>query len=1047
MRKAGTDRRSSRFAGQGWSGFVSMVDLLASDHLIHEVLESPISRALQAEIDDLVRGIVECGVQLKRIHLSGNVLFLAAGQAADAYFTVGRGSDGPELRLVALTAPGVAPDRDHIAMVVGGSAEGPWTTQIVSPSEPLKLIEARTEPQELPSHTPWRVVTSWKPPEDLALRLTPIQHRLLYARRPLLIQGVAGAGKTTILAHMAQRRLIENPAARVLLVTYTPQLRQYLISLVAGLFDGRVPRELRVLDWRGLCDHIATSLGLQPFNWFGKADVSFSYAWTPSTRHESLTRQVGEEIRSVLKGNNIDLDRPMLSREDYLNAPETCQQNERILDEALRYQAHLEAHGQVDDMDAARKLLQHKAFLPRFDHVLVDETQDLTMIQLWLVAQLAAIPEGLAFAGDDCQVVHPSKFSWNRVRDALHRVGINMPPMPTYLETNHRCPRPVMELALRVAGKRARRLGEPVPHVPTNDRPALPIPVRLAIAEPELERVLTELAATVASLGIIQTQRSWSTSEQWSFQGVGFRRSFTPQSVKGIEFDVTVLLRFGRDYKHLTTAQQNKLTDEQYAFTASEVYVSITRTRGLLIALDVASTHRQLWHDPELSQWFEVLESIPELLERIKRGHSVDGPKGWRRAAIDFEHQNAYEAAAECWQRAGNMEKAARAFDLAGRLDVAAPLYRDIGLIEDAADAFSRGGRNAEAADCLEGLHKWESAAKEWEKCGRSKAERRRAAIAWSLAERPELAAPHFEAASHWGEAAACWQEVGATSSLRLAAVAWGREGYTRCEGDANPTEAFVRAAGCWSGYFAGLGVSAPEMTFTAPSPADFTGWLFTVLDIDPNTKDSDFTSVAEKFEDLRLWSEAAAAWRRADRPVQAARAHIGGRDLESARSVLSEGRHDASRDSTFDREEAAFWAESAKRLEAGKDHELAAIAANEAATRFKRAGEAYRHVGQWESAAEMFEDAGDFRSAVDAWKRAKATRKNRAPLLAAMHRAGEAYCRVEQWESAAEMFEEAGDIESAVAAWKRAKPTRKNGVRLLAAMNRAGMRDQDIDH
>lgn len=56
-----------------------MVDLLASDHLIHEVLDSPISPALQAEIDALVRGIGECGVQLKRIHFPGNVIYLAAG--------------------------------------------------------------------------------------------------------------------------------------------------------------------------------------------------------------------------------------------------------------------------------------------------------------------------------------------------------------------------------------------------------------------------------------------------------------------------------------------------------------------------------------------------------------------------------------------------------------------------------------------------------------------------------------------------------------------------------------------------------------------------------------------------------------------------------------------------------------------------------------------------------------------------------------------------------------------------------------------------------
>jgi tetratricopeptide (TPR) repeat protein len=995
-----------------------MLELLASDHLIHDVLDSPVSPALQEEIDALVRGVGECGVPLRRVHWGGAVLFLATGKCADAYFTVGLGSDGPELRLVELTPPGATPNRNRIALLAGGSAEGSWTTQVVTPSDPLEVIHACTEPETLPSHAPWRRIrTHWKQPEDLALRLTPIQHSLLYAHRPLLIQGVAGAGKTTILAHMAQRRLAETPAASVLLVTYTPQLRQYLTSLLAGLFDGRLPDRLRIVDWRSLCDDIAMSLNLQSFKWFGQADGAFSNAWSPSNRHASLTKRLGEELRSTLKGSHCDLTRTMLSEEEYFIATERSRENKRIFAEALKYQAHLTSQGQVDEMDAARQLLQHGELLPTFDHVLVDEAQDLTMIQLWLVARLAATPEGLVFAGDDCQVVHPSRFSWNRVRDALHHVGVERPPQPRNLDTNHRCPRRVMELALRVAWKRARRLGNPAPSVPTSDRPALPIPVRLAITEPELDNVLKELAAIVASLGVIQTPRGWKTAERWSFQGVGFRRSFTPQSVKGIEFDVTVLLRFGRDYKHLTTGQQGRLSDEEYAFAASEVYVSITRTRGLLVALDVQSTEPQFWQDSELSEWFEQLESPDALLERVHRGHAVDGPKGWQRAAIDFEHQNAYEAAAECWQRGAAPEKAGRAFDLAGRLDLAAPLYRDLGLIEDAAHAFHRNGQSAEAAALWEGLGRWESAARAWDQSAPTRANRRRAAIAWRRAGHPELAAPHFEAANHWGEAASCWQEVGTNKSLRLAAVAWGREGYACFGRDADSAKPFVHAVDCWGSYFARLALPIPTTTAIRPSPAEFTLWLLTVLDTDPNTTDGDYIGMAEKLEDLQMWSEAGAMWRRARRPLQAARAYVNCLDLESARSMLREGHKDGGRDVAFCREEAAFWTDSAKRLEVGEYYELSAIAASEAAELEPQS------LARWNDVGARWKKAGNFK------------------------RAGEAFRRASQWPLAAQMFEEAGDLESAVAAWRRASPTRTNKNRLRSAVNRARKLQENSDH
>lgn len=176
-------------------------------------------------------------------------------------------------------------------------------------------------------------------------------------------------------------------------------------------------------------------------------------------------------------------------------------------------------------------------------------------------------------------------------------------------------------------------------------------------------------------------------------------------------------------------------------------------------------------------------------------------------------------------------------------------------------------------------------------------------------------------------------------------------------------------------------------MTVASPSLSEFTGWLFSVLELDENTEGGDYTSVAEKLEDLRMWSEAAAAWTRAQRPLQAARAYIRCPNLEGARSVLEKARRDESQETTYDREEGAFWAESSRILESSGYDDLAATARKEAAANFRRAGESHRRAGRWEAAAEMFEEAGDMRSAVNAWRRAKPSWTTRKRLLAAMER------------------------------------------------------------
>ncbi len=101
----------------------------------------------------------------------------------------------------------------------------------------------------------------------------------------------------------------------------------------------------------------------------------------------------------------------------------------------------------------------HRAFIEaRFDHVLVDEFQDLNGAQLALVDVLSRPTRDVFVVGDDDQLIYGWRFADPRGILGFHE---RMPPAPwsaTYtLGTNYRCSRAVVESAARLVAHNAVR--------------------------------------------------------------------------------------------------------------------------------------------------------------------------------------------------------------------------------------------------------------------------------------------------------------------------------------------------------------------------------------------------------------------------------------------------------------------------------------------------------------------------------------------------------------------------------------------------------------
>ena len=188
------------------------------------------------------------------------------------YFTYGHGADTLELRIVFVGSSPSDPESDlrHVLVTAGDVPyhEIPdkiWMNDRRTATAPPELPEmvlgkdASLDNYLTPSDDVlfealdhedkaaddlhgrrYRVLTGLRSAQELPIRLSPQQERLLGIPLPLLFQGVAGSGKTTIVAQFAHRQLLEAQIApSVLIVTYTEELRQFTETILAGLRRAR----------------------------------------------------------------------------------------------------------------------------------------------------------------------------------------------------------------------------------------------------------------------------------------------------------------------------------------------------------------------------------------------------------------------------------------------------------------------------------------------------------------------------------------------------------------------------------------------------------------------------------------------------------------------------------------------------------------------------------------------------------------------------------------------------------------------------------------
>ena len=403
---------------------------------VEEAIKKP--RLFETESDDtlLSWGIPEEWLETVRQATEDTVLDIAGhlpDEAAEAIVSAAVG-ERPTVRIEADEAIGFAhPDAQRRFKVIGDQAE----------------LEAALD-------APW---------DDWAVFLHPAQREFVDRdfNGPARVIGSAGTGKTIVALHRAVRLAKENPDARILLTTFSPDLASGLSEKLIRLTKGQpdVADRITVGTMGEVSEKLASDL-------FGT--VSIASDNEISSLLERAREAVGSSIdpgflrdewRLIVDAWNVSdaetyLELPRLGRKVRMAAS----RRDELWGIFAKVREELTKQGKETLSGLMHQLARDEATFP-FDHVIVDEAQDIAVPELVLLARnLGEMPNGLFFAGDIGQRIFRSPFPWKSA-------GVNIRGRSRSLKVNYRTSHQIREKSdlllptrlLELDGEEDRRLG------------------------------------------------------------------------------------------------------------------------------------------------------------------------------------------------------------------------------------------------------------------------------------------------------------------------------------------------------------------------------------------------------------------------------------------------------------------------------------------------------------------------------------------------------------------------------------------------------------
>jgi len=435
-----------------------------------------------------------------------------------------------------------------------------------------------------------------------------------------LLKGHPGSGKTTALWHAAD----SSGAERILYVTYSHDLA----ALARDYFDRYCSSHKRfhVVTFPNLIRQLlGSSAPVEPEHElrqrFARDLAPFSRtlgAWSNSqvALYDELHAHLVGDALPVAIGRFAASRRPRVADGSYRErrtrflgpqaataALETAARLERVDSSTLadRYFPELALAWQAAERLRAGVSLQPGMEWLDFECLALDESQDLTPIEAFVVVELVSlirgrrrIPASLLLAGDEAQTVRPTDFEWGWLSDLLHaQVGT---PSEYNLSSNLRSPRRIAELVNRVWDLYSRIEKQERPsgtgYAEIDDDSTDQILYCTAVPGPELDTLLGSLAGR-EGLAVISLEDTVP-----AFVPPSLRPAvLTVSQAKGLDFHSVCVIDAGRVIDRIIHEEArvragSDIEGLRKRLAIDQLRVALSRPSERLLWLDISPTDK-----------------------------------------------------------------------------------------------------------------------------------------------------------------------------------------------------------------------------------------------------------------------------------------------------------------------------------------------------------------------------------------------------------------------------------------------------------------------
>lgn len=316
-----------------------------------------------------------------------------------------------------------------------------------------------------------------------------------------------------------------------------------------------------------------------------------------------------------------------------------------------------------------------------FDWVLVDEVQDLTLIEQWLLVDVAArsgaargVNPGMVIAGDESQTVRPTAFAFAPLSNLIdERLGARTDRREHALEENLRSPEAVARTVCRLRDVLYAAL--PRSERPRGQRSESPADVTLGrvmqvevIDDVAMRRVFERFASNRAEAALVFPGAVVPQPLRALADELGVT-VWTSEKIKGLEFRIVGVLDVPEELERIralaTNANREHLEVELARTAIDRFVVACSRSTETLVL--IGKGWRDTRASPLLRRWFE--DETSDDVERSNEGGVAEGYLG----VVAIEQLDAVleiDAADAVFQVDSLIEQSERASQ-AGELEVA----------------------------------------------------------------------------------------------------------------------------------------------------------------------------------------------------------------------------------------------------------------------------------------------------------------------------------------------------------------------------------------